>query len=373
MNFFKKHITLIIGIAAAIAVLCTALYVRQRIVGFKNRGGNQELAREPKLDADSKKQEYDVANVTTSEIFFGSRVAGSDGADTAPLALPQGGVAAVSDTAGEVSAEAKKGAKKNSIAGGTSAGAAKQIASSPPTVSAANAGGQVSLGSSGALEEMERREQAAAAAARREANAKVEEERRMREEAERRAAALEEANRKPTFNFVVVESRYHRSEQQQDKHTRSQEKELLYTAKIYGTQRVKTGDPLTLRNTEPVPFGSRIIPAASILYGIASQNGNRMHITLTSAVTREGKYAISLSIYDHDMVRGIYLKDYEDVAQESAAESTIDEIGSAVPNRLIGSVTKATSKQVQRNLTKQQKLVITLEDEYEVYIAVPQK
>ena len=218
---------------------------------------------------------------------------------------------------------------------------------------------------------MERREQAAAAAARREANLRVEEERKRREEAERRAAALEEANRRPTFGFVVVEDRYRRSEQVEDKRTRSQEKEVLYTAKIYGTQKVKTGDPLTLRNTEAIPFNNRIIPPASILYGIASQSGNRMNITLTSAVTRDGKYAITLSVYDHDMVRGIYLKDYEDIAQDNAAESTIDEVGSAVPNRLVGSVTKATTRQVQRNLSRQQKLTITLEDEYEVYIAVP--
>jgi hypothetical protein len=98
-----------------------------------------------------------------------------------------------------------------------------------------------------------------------------------------------------------------------------------------------------------------------------------MHITLTSAVTRDGKYAVSLSVYDYDMVRGIYLKDYEDVAQDDAAESAIDEVGSAVPNRFIGGVTKATSRQVQRTMSRQQKLTITLEDEYEVYIAIPLK
>jgi hypothetical protein len=361
MKFLKQHINLIIGAVAVIAVLCTVLYVRGRIASFKSRSGERELAREPQLDAESRKQEYDVANMATSEILFGQRMLESD--SSTPAASVQA-VSAV-DTSGQKSIaeqKPKQGSKKN-------AGGSAKVASGAAATSAA-AG---STSSGGVLEEMERREQAAAAAARREANMRIEEERRRREEAERRAAELEEASRQPTFNFMVVEDRYRRSEQVEDKRTRSQEKEILYTAKIYGTQKVKTGDPLTLRNTEPIPFNNKIIPAASILYGIASQNGNRMNITLTSVVTRNGKYAVTLSVYDHDMVRGIYLKDYEDVAQDDAAESAIDEVGSAVPNRLIGSVTKATTRQMQRNLSKQQKLTITLEDEYEVYIAVPQK
>jgi hypothetical protein len=371
MHFIKKHITLIFGVMAAIAMLWAVLYIRGRISNIKNKVSDTELAREPTLDAESKKQEYDVANVTTSEIFFGQRMSGADSSDTAPSVLPQDGAEASKDGVPDKGAtqKTKQGDKKNASSGGSSAAAPKKA---PTSTSTYNAERQTSSGN-GALEELERREQAAAAAARREADAKIAEERKRREEAELKAAALEEASRQAAFSFVVVEGRYHRSSPPQDNRTKSQDKELLYTAKIYGTQRVKTGDPLTLRSTENIPFGSRVIPAASILYGIASQNGNRMHITLTSAITREGKYAISLSVYDHDMVRGIYLKDYEDIAQDNAAESTIDEMGSAVPNRFIGSVTKATTKQVQRSLSKQQKLTITLEDEYEVYIAVPQK
>jgi hypothetical protein len=371
MHFLKKHITLVLGVVAAIALLWTVLYVRGRISSLRNKVSEKELAREPTLDAESRKQEYDVANVTTAEIFFGQRMSGADTGDAALPVLPQGGAEASKEMPGEVDAvqKPKQGGKKSGSSGGSSAVAPKGSPTSAPAFPAER---QASSGS-GALEEMERRERAAAAAARQEAEARVAEERKRREEAERKAAELEEASRQPTFNFTVVENRYHRSAPLQDKHTRSQDRELLYTAKIYGTQRVKTGDPLTLRNTEAIPFGGRVIPAASILYGVASQSGNRMHITLTSAVTRDGKYAISLGVYDHDMVRGIYLKDYEDVAQDNAAESTIDEVGSAVPNQFIGSVAKSTTKQVQRSLSRQQKLVITLEDEYEVYIAVPQK
>lgn len=370
MNFIKEHINLILGVAAVIALLCTVLYVRGRIISFKSRGGDRELAREPQLDAESRKQEYDVANITTSEIFFGQRES-ADAADTALAALPGGGLEAAEDTSGNAAAgQTKRGGGKKSASSGSSSATAAKAAAAASSSSAVKP--QASPGS-GVLEEVERREQAAAAAARREADERIAEERRRREEAERKAAALEEASRQPAFNFVVVEDRYRRSEAPQDKRTRSPEKEALYAAKIYGTQRVKTGDPLTLRSTEAIPLSGKVIPAASILYGTASQSGNRMHITLTSAVTRDGKYAVSLGVYDYDMVRGIYLKDYEDVAQDDAAESTIDEVGSAVPNRFIGSVTKATTKQVQRSMSRQQKLTVTLEDGYEVYIAVPLK
>jgi hypothetical protein len=381
MDFIKKHLMLILGGAALVSVLALALYVQSRMKAIRSKRQETTLSKEPSLSAESTKHEYDVANAGAAEIFFREKAPEQD--DTLSSALP----AIIGDTVTTPPEEvartnAKKGGvkKRTGTTAGTSptttgkrtdmgTGTTESVASSASSSSSSGGGG------GGALEEMERREQAAAAAARKEATARIEAERKAREAAERRAAEVEAANRKPRFNFTVVENRDGFAKVQfADKQTRNEDKEALYAAKIYGTQRVKSGDPLTLRNVEEIPYGNKKIPVSSILYGIANQSGNRMHITLTSVITKDGKFPLAaLSICDHDMVKGIYLKDYEDIAQDDASESVIDEVGTAVPNQLVGNVAKATTKQLQKNVNKQQKITITLEDEYEVFIAVPLK
>jgi hypothetical protein len=90
-------------------------------------------------------------------------------------------------------------------------------------------------------------------------------------------------------------------------------------------------------------------------------------------MTRDGKFSCNLAVCDFDMIKGIYLKDYEDVAQDNATDEVINEATSGQSGSLIGSVTKTTAKQVSKNLNKKQKITITLEDGYEIYIAVPIK
>jgi hypothetical protein len=391
MDFIKKHMMLILGAIAVISILGLALYVHARMKSIRSKKQETTLAKEPLLSAESKKHEYDVANAGTAEIFFRESATGQS--DNLPVEEPAGSPSlvpppATGDTPSGEEEEQKNtktkegGAKKRvGATKATSLSSPATVAVSSPIPNAAESAATpadasaVSASGGGALEEMERREQAAAAAARKEANARIEAERKAREEAERKAAEMEEANRRPRFNFTIVEERNDFAKINfPDKQKRNEQKEALYAAKIYGTQRVKSGDPLTLRNVEEIPYGNNKIPVSSIIYGIASQSGNRMHISLTSVITKNGKFPLSsLSICDHDMVKGIYLKDYEDVAQDNASESVIDEVGTVVPNQLVGSVAKTTTKQIQKNVSKQQKLTITLEDEYEVFIAVPLK
>jgi hypothetical protein len=388
MDFIKKHSTLILGGIALISILGLVLYVSARMKTIRGKKQETTLAREPSLNAESTKREYDVANAGTSEIFFTREKAAGESdsqpaeeATVSSLTLSP----AASDTAAAAQVNTKEGevkkraaAKPATAANATqpAAGAAKATAATGTEAASGapeSATPPVSSSGGGALEEIERREQAATAAARKEANARIEAERKARGEAERRAAEVEAASRKPRFNFTIVEERNDFAKVHfSDKQKRNEEKEALYAAKIYGTQRVKSGDPLTLRNIEEIPYGKNKIPTSSILYGIANQVGNRMHIALTSVITKDGKFPLaSLSICDHDMVKGIYLKDYEDIAQDNASESVIDEVGTVVPNQLVGTVAKTTTKQIQKNVNKQQKLTIILEDEYEIFIAVP--
>ena len=221
---------------------------------------------------------------------------------------------------------------------------------------------------------MERREREAAENARREGNARVEAERKRREEAERRAADLEEQMRKPKFNFTLVERRRTGNTAGRNRQVTNQDKEVLYNAKVYGTQTVKSGDPLTIRITEDIITGRVRVPAGSIFYGIASQSTNRLHIKLSSVMMRGGKASCDFAVCDFDMIKGIYLKDYEDVGQDASSDEVIDEAGSVIPSSsIVGNVGKITAKQVTKTLNKKQKITITLEDGYEVYIAVPVK
>ncbi|MDR1226564.1 MAG: conjugative transposon protein TraM [Prevotellaceae bacterium] len=366
-EWLKKHIVLVMVVAVVALLFVLVLYLRGRVRNFRARQAATTIVKEPTITPNQPTREYEVDNSNAAAIFGMT----SDTGAGITEALPPPTAAPVAIAPSEATpAPAPKAATK------PAATQAKAKVKAPAAARTAKADSGAASGSDGALAAMERREKAAAEKARAETNERVRTEREARLAAEAKAAALEEQMRKPKFNFTVVQERNDfGTVNLPDKNSKvTQDKELLYTAKIYGTQRVKSGDPVTLRNTEIIPYGKNKMPAGSIIYGIAQQSGNRMQIHLSNVMTREGKFPITgLSICDFDMVKGIYLKEYEEVAQDKAGESVVEEVGSVLPNQLVGTVAKETSRQLQKTISKQQKITITLEDSYEVYIAVPTK
>jgi hypothetical protein len=358
-NWIKQHPGITAGIAVVIVVLILIFYIRGRVRSYNSRKATTSITKEPTINTDEVTREYEVDNSNAAAIFGIIPGEGNSGAADSAMTAPAPAPTPVPIV--EEKPKQKPKAKPKTTP------AAAEVKAPIPSSTANDVGG--------ALAEMERREKAAAEKARAAENVRVREERDRRLAAEAKAAELEAQMRKPKFNFTIVEERGDFGNIDfPDKSKKTQDKEILYAAKIYGTQRIKSGDPVTLRNTEIIQYGKNKMPVGSIIYGIAQQSGNRMNINLSNVQTRDGKFPIlGLSVCDFDMVKGIYLKEYEDLSQDEASESVIEEVGSSVPNQLVGTIATATTKQIQKNINKQQKIVITLEDNYEVYVAVPTK
>jgi len=353
-EWVKKHAGLVAVAVIALLLLVVVMYIRGRVKKYNARRAEATLTREPTINPGELSRSYEVDNSNAAAIF--GITPGAEVVPAEPAPAPAPAVAPVA------TAEKPKSQPRNTT---TAVPTSAQRGEATPT------GGDPA----GALAELERREQAAAEKARTEANERIRKAREAQQAAEDRAAALEAEMSKPKFNFTIVQERNEFATIDfPDKTKVTQDREVLYAAKIYGTQRVKSGDPVTLRNTEAINVGKNKMPVGSIIYGIAQQSGNRMHINLSNVQTRDGKFPITgLSICDFDMVKGIYLKEYEDVGQDRASDIVIEDVGSVLPNQLAGSVVNTASKQIQKNINRQQKIVITLEDNYEIYVAVPQK
>lgn len=78
------------------------------------------------------------------------------------------------------------------------------------------------------------------------------------------------------------------------------------------------------------------------------------------ATSQQKEVLYGAKVYGTQTVKGGDLKDYEDVAQDNAADEAIDEAGSVVPIGVVGSIGKASAKKISKNLSKKQKISITL-------------
>jgi hypothetical protein len=182
----------------------------------------------------------------------------------------------------------------------------------------------------------------------------------------------------PYVNLTVVKSRKPSVySTYKEELTTTHDNVVLFSAKVYGFQKIKTNETVTLRNTETITANGHLIAAGSIFRGVAKMSGNRMTVDVTSAVSREGRYSVKMSVYDNDFVKGIFVKEVSEATEEnmsSAADAAINIATSAVPfGNVVKSVGKETAKQTQKALERQNKITITLEDGYEVYLAIANK
>jgi hypothetical protein len=194
---------------------------------------------------------------------------------------------------------------------------------------------------------------------------------------EPRLAAIPE-KKKPKIYFVIVKEDDYKSpfsvrKQSNDygKDPKSQVK--LFRAKVYGSQKIRSNETLTIRNIEDISIGNKIIPSGSIFYGTTSISGNRMFVSLNSCVTPGGNFGVTLSLYDSDYGKGIFLKETMDIEVERSGDQVIDQsVNLLSPTaQIAGTIAKESAKQVQRSLARQNKISVVLEDSYDVMIGVP--
>ncbi len=176
------------------------------------------------------------------------------------------------------------------------------------------------------------------------------------------------------FNFVIVQDdELNERVQQKDVGSMTDDNVLLFSGKVYGTQKVKTNEPVMLRNTEEFTIyrpKKAKIPAQSILYGTCKLAGNRMFINVTSISTSQGDFGAKIEVYDNDFIKGIFVKEGIETGVEQSSGEVVDQATQVMPNQLAGTVVRTTSRAIQKSLAKQERMAVTLQDGYDIKFGV---
>ncbi len=78
-------------------------------------------------------------------------------------------------------------------------------------------------------------------------------------------------------------------------------------AEVQETQTLQNGSTIKLRLLQDIFIAGRRIPANNFIYGTCTVNSERLHVQLTSAVSENEIYPISLKVYDLDGLEGIFV------------------------------------------------------------------
>ncbi len=177
-----------------------------------------------------------------------------------------------------------------------------------------------------------------------------------------------------SFNFHIVkdETKDQYAPTEVSKTKEIDENIVLTEAKIYGAHTLKHMEPVTLRSTERIQISSKeFLPEGSLLYGVCRVTANRMEITVTRAMTRNGNFPVELDVYDNDFQKGIFIRGHDiDMEPEGNMDEVSSEIGGLAfgNNRIANTITKSAAKAAQRDIRKMKKASLLVPDGYVVYI-----
>ena len=112
--------------------------------------------------------------------------------------------------------------------------------------------------------------------------------------------------------------------------TTREEAQNIIEACIQQTQTLVSGATVKLSSATDVYVNGILIPKGTFIYGIATQNGERLNIAISSIHYLNNLLPVSLSVYDLDGLEGIYIPGSisRDAAKQSAGEA-ISNIGIA--------------------------------------------
>ncbi|MDR0619828.1 MAG: conjugative transposon protein TraM [Bacteroidales bacterium] len=354
-NFFKDKKNLYIVAGAGIALVVLVVYIWVKIADFKGaRDKQQTIVSDPKITESTRNREYsEVSRESAAGIFAGRDSLRSSSTKEQPAQVEQASSEPVitDHNASLVSALAPAETIPEET---TKKPGNRRTNNSARTVPATDTTVKTALEQQ--LEQIENRTTVTKT---------------KKHEPEQK----EEIPKSPLINLTVVKSRKPSVySTYKEELTTTHDNVVLFSAKVYGFQKIKTNETLTLRNTETITANGHVIAAGSIFRGTAKMSGNRMTVDVTSAVSRDGRYSVKMSVYDNDFVKGIFVKEVSESTEDnvsSATDAAINIATSAVPlGSVVKSVGKETAKQTQRALEKQNKITITLEDGYEVYLAL---
>lgn len=139
----------------------------------------------------------------------------------------------------------------------------------------------------------------------------------------------------------------------------------MFRGVIHGTQLVKSGQTALFRTKEPIRYGSLVVPANTLLSGVASISENRLSVKINSVRIGREVFALPLAVYGSDGIQGIPLN-YDEVgkiANSQTSMTAVQEASSAVSQyggtvgRVVGSVISGVGNQVRSAKTVEIKLI----------------
>ena len=112
-------------------------------------------------------------------------------------------------------------------------------------------------------------------------------------------------------------------------------------------QRIRSGDPIRLRLTEPIRVNDCQIDAGSLLFGTAAIEGQRLQIVVSSIEQAGNIIPVELSAFDLDGGKGLYVPDSK---ERTAAKEAAASIGSGLGTSI--SFTQNAGQQVAMDLVR---------------------
>lgn len=139
----------------------------------------------------------------------------------------------------------------------------------------------------------------------------------------------------------------------------------MFCAVIHGTQLLKAGQVAVFRTKEPIRYGSLVVPANTLLSGVALIAENRLTVKITSVRLGQQVFALPLEVYGSDGMAGLPLDgDVVDrVAEEQTSSTAIRETGAAVSRyggtvgRVAGALISGVGNQVRSAKNTEVKLI----------------
>ncbi len=142
-------------------------------------------------------------------------------------------------------------------------------------------------------------------------------------------------------------------------------------AVIHETQTIVTGSTIKLRLSDEITVNNTRIPRDNFVFGIASLNGERLHIKINSIRYQNSLFPVELTVYDLDGLEGIYIPGAitRKVAKQSADRSVQNIGASSIDPSWQAQATTAGVEAAKTLFSKKIRLVkVTVKAGYQVLL-----
>jgi conjugative transposon TraM protein len=144
----------------------------------------------------------------------------------------------------------------------------------------------------------------------------------------------------------------------------------LIEVTVHGTQVIVTGSVVKFRLDRDIYINGQLIPKDNFISGIATLEGERMKVEISSITSRKNLYAVKLEVYDMDGLPGIYIPGTitRDVARQSADNSLSLMDMSSVDPSLKAQATRTGIGAIKSLFSRKLKLTkVTIKNGYKVF------